>query len=885
MRFVKKCIKQVDLTYILLLSLTSLIIASIWFRDGNLFVGAEEGISFYNLEYEMKHAISTVWLENFLGMPYFSEISKWPLFSVLLFLNKLGVSSFFLQVLVFFMLVWGSFISVYFLLKQTLGDVYKLRFVSFIGSMFYLCNPYTISQVWMRGLYTQFFAYLYYPVFLLLFVLMLKTRKLVYLFLILIISFFFSPAMGNPTYFVSLWTLAGVYFVYHLFFESAGNRKRGVSFALSAGLFFGWMLINSWWLFTMFIFAPSAYLTSGSGFDNSLESLIAVGSQNPFINVIRLYHELHFETLAVYGDFYKQPFNILISFITPITLLFAIFYRNNKQIFFYGFLFIFGLIVCLGANPPFGNIFIFFFQKISLLQIFRNPYEKFGLVFLLSYTGLFALGFSALLKILGKKAKKSYLGLIIPIVIMGYFCWPIWTGSVINWGTQVNVPEYYKQVDNWIKEKNLSDERTFFTPYLSDLGSFYKWESGQYHGNDPMFQIFQDPVITQTGKNSYLMALKHYISSMDISNALSVLRVNYIVDRPDVVSTRRDKGHINFLKEQVFIPNIENSSPICDDILIDDTSNSFKCELKWGKTDLSLTYYIHVLVTSNKPFYLDLYLQDKSGVRSKWSGQNVVDYQYNLSMNEEKWITFYLSDPSENADLDYSNISLITLHATPLNINDMGNISIKQINSDQGLSRKTQLTKVNEFNKVDVYKLSEEVESEFGYSSKIDTAQDFKDFFQKLNNNENTTYILTTQNADKNFYFDNITVSDQSKKMKYSPTRYYLQSETSGKKMIFLNKSFNPEWKLIPDIQTGDLKGNFWVNINLLRKSFINEQSHYQSNGYANLWVVEEGNSFGIIYRPQVLLEIGKMISLWVFGATLLFLIVLVVKGLRRSSK
>lgn len=444
-----KVSKNIELTIFLFFLLLCVLTISIWFKSGNLFIGAEEGIVFYRIDYIFDKMVSTSWLSWFLGMPYFSDLSKVPFYFLLNILFSFGAPVLFLQIMTFFLILFGATVASFYLFKVIFKEIPGYRLAAFFGALFYLCNPYVISQVWGRGLYQQFFAYLYYPAFLLFVVLFFKTNKIVYLLINLLIAYVLSAAMGNPTYFISLWIVIFLYWFYQIWDSRSSFTiiiQRVTQFVC---FFLCWIILNSWWLIVTVLYAPSAYLNSVFVLANSLEALRSLSDQNPFVNVIRLYHGPHFES-GVYGTIYQNHFFILLSFF-PVFVLFFSFRFFKKLAFKYFFtLFLLGLFVCLGLNPPFGKLFEIIFTYLPVLQIFRNPYEKFGLVFLLAYSALFGLGLLALFQLLKNSLKSRIIVIVLAGLFFGLYLWPFWLGRMISWGTEAQIPNRYAYLKQWI---------------------------------------------------------------------------------------------------------------------------------------------------------------------------------------------------------------------------------------------------------------------------------------------------------------------------------------------------------------------------------------------------------------------------------------------------
>ena len=123
-------------------------------------------------------------------------------------------------------------------------------------------------------------------------------------------------------------------------------------------------------------------------------------------------------------------------------------------------------------------------------------------------------------------------------------------------------------------------------------------------------------------------------------------------------------------------------------------------------------------------------------------------------------------------------------------------------------------------------------------------------------------FILTSQNIDKNLQDLQTQTSLQiSDKQKISSTRYWLKTDGEGRGLIILSKTFNPQWKLLPAVSPKELSGNLFDDLKLLKRLSLDEENHYVVNGYANLWKVDEGNEYAILYLPQVIADIGAGIS------------------------
>ncbi len=869
---------QTDRTFLLLLTFFSVCILTSWFYKGNLFIGAEEGILFQRIDYVYNKMVTSVWLDLYLGVPYFSDLSKRPLYGFLVYLYYLGVTPFFLQVAVFGGILSGSVASAYLLFRQTLRSIPYSRLAAFAGAFFYLSNPYVISQVWGRGLYPQFFAYLYYPLFLLFVAYYFDRNKIIFLGLNLVISFIISAAMGNPSYFVSLWVLVGCFWIYKSIERVWDFQRLIKQLVILAVFFIGWVIINSWWLVVTTIFAPSAFLGPGSVFENSLESLRAISSQYSFISLIRLYHPLHFESNLYFG-IYKTYFFQSLSWIGLFIVVCSVKYFRNKIVLFYTGLLIIGILICSGSNQPFGGIFEWFFSNFSPLQVFRNPYEKFGLVYLLAYSALFGVGTVSFYIFL--RRLNHFLAVIMLVSTLflgvGIFNWPLWTGDVISWGNQSGIPNRYQRFDDWQKQNNYSNGRILFTPFLTSFGASYNWINAVYHGNDPLYQLIDASVLTQTGSSQYLEALKQFLGSKNLDPVLDRIGVSLIVDRPDVVSTQQDKKSKMFLTKYFQQPSDSLVTVCLPDTIA--SKNHYLCEVSPSKQDLSKNSIIQINFKSDDAGVINVLLTDKKDNRPRWSGLKDKTLQYQPEdVGKYKSIFIYLMNPVENPDTDFTSIKQIEVNFFPLNPDLQSNFQVHSIDAIVGNEVfLTNYNYVNNINGLEVYQ-SENMKN-FEYIktySQIKYSDSYNNLFEEFNQSEKTAFLLNNQNNYDPSLLNN-SYESEINFFSISGTEYTVDIKKPGKYFIGLNQNFNSEWKLVVTDLNNQMKIDFLKKISLFLWGKEEESNHYMIDGFSNGWYIKADKPVKavIYYKPQLMLNILWPVSVTTFCSIVLLIVIL----------
>lgn len=494
----------------LIILIVCLLLTFIWFSKGLLFASGEEGIPFYNFNKTLNLA-GTLWKENNTGYSGVPEIGIIPYYTFLSILYNLGVTDHILQAIHFLIIISTGTISFYFLLKITLIDELEKRkilpgfqYVSLIGAIFYLFNPFSMSQIWGRSLYMQFFPFAFFPLFLTLYILGLKKKNFIYGFLATISSFLFSAAFGNISYVLSLWFLVLLYTIVYLLFLCS-NKKRDVIFCLVFFVFnfIGWLLINMFWIFPFVKIASQQFAPSGLiDTEYNLGSLRAVSKSYPLPNLIRLLHTSYFFE-GMYGSSHTTIFFQIISWIIPFVSIFSLKVYKKMNIFkFYAPLYLISFFICLGSNLPTGKLFEFIFTIFPFFQVYRNPFEKFGLVFSITYATFFAIGLIVLAnKVKNYFNKKTFFWrtiIIVMFLVNGLYLWPLWIGIFAGGykiNTWVKVPEYYRQANEWLNQQD-GDFRMIHYPLLPGVGIRFNWEHS-YQGIEPSVFIFDKSSISR----------------------------------------------------------------------------------------------------------------------------------------------------------------------------------------------------------------------------------------------------------------------------------------------------------------------------------------------------------------------------------------------------
>lgn len=503
--------KQIIRDLLILFLLISFIIF-LWFSKGLLFAGGEEGIPFYDLNKTVKF-VSFPWQDISAGYSNQLVLNRIPYFSFLNIFYQFGFPNFLVQALHFFIIMSFGTISIYFLLYQTLfkeldiknNNLFKL--VPLLGAIFYLLNPFSMTQIWGRGLYMQFFPFALFPFFLLMFILGLKNKNYIFGLLGLLASFFLAGAYGNPSYIFSQWVII---LIYLLFYILKNKKRQEIFFSLFYffSLFFGWVLVHMWWINIFIKTSSNQFSAQLNSTIENLDAFRGISKDYQLPSLLRLIHEGYFYRDQKYGGSYPSALFMFISWIIPLTLLFSIqSFKKKKYFLFFSILFLFSLFICSGGNFPSGWLFFFIVKTFPVFQVFRNPFEKFGVVLTIAYAPFFAIGAIALSNKIARLFKKTSLSFIIlsfmMVLFFGIFLWPIWTGQFaggLKFNPWVKVPDYYKSLDNWLNEQK-DDGRIIHFPINGGDGLKYSGWEYSYQGIEPGEYLFDRPSIGKNGQS------------------------------------------------------------------------------------------------------------------------------------------------------------------------------------------------------------------------------------------------------------------------------------------------------------------------------------------------------------------------------------------------
>lgn len=881
-----------------LLVAVSFLLILIWFRNGLILGGSEEGLMFYNPGKTLELS-KTIWWDYNGGFATLAWLAKIPFLIPLVFLFEiLNIPPYLLQALSFFIIIAVGVIAVY-LLAFNLLEKFHLRIpIAFFSAIFYVFNPFSISQIWSRGLYAQYSSFALLPLATVLFLVGLTRRKIIYAIYLAFASVIFSGAFGILSFAITYWITLSTCFIYWIFLQkkSGKNILFGLFFYLFSLLL--WIILNSWWLLPSIFFGNSIYAEKFTGSEENLGILLGVSKNFTPDLVIRLLQKTFFFDYPTFSSTYSSFIFQLISYLIPLFLiigLIIIFIKKElNRLKFIVILFILGLVVSLGANPPFGFLFVLFFKQFPFLQSFRNPYEKFGLVYALTYSIIFAVGLVYLFAERIKIAMIKSIGLFfVPFLILGVYAYPMWNGQVVSFPNTtpgIDVPKYYRDLNEWLNTESVDNQRVFMTPIWAVEGTFYLWNKTIYQGIDPTIYILDTPAVSSSPRFPYfydfIQNIRKYMERINMSGAVSLLRAKYLVAREDAfMITEMEKQHEKYLTSFIYPPqkSVSNKLASCQNQTVEVKKTGMAwlvCRLSPNETDWSKIRYLHVTVSTPIPATVEVALTDANGTRTRWDGR--VDPEYSTD-NKENTLIIPLGSPTEyNPKIDFSKISTVEILAHPQNFPKLSveKISLQDIKLDLGEEQPiSDFHLIETFGNLKVYEPFEfNPPKEFGVILSLDQIKDFKELFEKAYQDKEKlneqAYLLLSQNLDKSIKnlpaFLKVNEFEQEK---ISDLKYWINLKSEEDTFIILSQNYHPEWKILKNVSKEQLAGGLFNNLELLKKRKLEEENHFVVNGYANLWRVDGKDSqYAIVFMPQIIADISWNLSalgvLFLFGAT-----------------
>lgn len=520
----------------------------IWFREGLILGTAEDGLIFYNLS-NYYHQSEYTWMEYpGLGSPSLNLTAGKPTYYLLSSAQALGIPGFIIQGVVMWFLLISAALGVYLIVKELFPKL-PLKYI-LLSILFYWFNPISLVDVWNRFLLNYIFFFALLPICSFFYIKGLRSRKYYFILALniclIIYSYAFSYIAFTILFFIWLFLIT---FFYFLLNKNWQIRIFALKYLFLTLLVFS--IANSWWVLP----SLKLYFSGGSSptanlflKQNSPEILKALSkSLGSLTGIFKLINTsfLSSDSLGWVKLYYSPLLYIIQYFFVGIILLFIIKFRKDLIVLFLGSLFLTIVFLSKGINPPFGEIYGLIFKKVLILQVFRNPFEKFG--FLLSLVASLLLGpsiYEWIKDTLNKFEKFIYQAFLFSILL--FLGLPFFTGLILtnkfpptdnySIGYKVKVPEYYTKVNYWLVNRGNNFRYIGFP--IKDEGVTYNWEKG-YAGVELPVALFSNSGLLHTTSVPFFNQIipqieQSLMSDKDFFNLANLVNAKYYMLRYDI---------------------------------------------------------------------------------------------------------------------------------------------------------------------------------------------------------------------------------------------------------------------------------------------------------------------------------------------------------------
>ena len=555
-----------------LLTILQALIVVLWLKDCIPLQFAESGLYLFMHPDILLYEYHT-WRIHGMGGPNLA-ISAYPLnLSIYVLRYLLNLPPHIVEGIIFIMTVVIGTSSIYFTMYLFANEIHLIhkKIASLAASIFYFLNPYVLIVIWNRFQLPFIIFYGFMPAIFLLYLKGLLNREIKYILYIMVINLIIAYSFIVFSWLVNYHLL--IIFLTFLYILRVNEGKKEIIFAMKYFILFEilWFITNAWWIlpevvmlwlinFRISYASPEYNLFLLRYFSNSIGSSLNVLRLLYYRYLLNLSHLFSFNYMS---DFYTI-INLLLVIIIYIPLLHKKLSRRVIILGLYIVVIIFSFL-SKGILSPFGNINLFLYKNIPLFIVYRIPFEKLGYFVMLSYTFLYGISVSLLIKVITLKSYPSrhqyILSYITFLMIILMTCIlpsrPIIDGTVFRnrffpsfkeeIGYKAILPSYYIRLRE-ILDLDTSTYRILFLP-IRRLGGqvSYNWTYG-YYGMDVPQRVYKQQVISYILYSSISKETDFFIKELD--NAIKenntqeakfligILNIKYIVIQFDLANRR-----------------------------------------------------------------------------------------------------------------------------------------------------------------------------------------------------------------------------------------------------------------------------------------------------------------------------------------------------------
>ena len=366
------------------------------------------------------------------------------------------------------------------------------KFLIFIGSVIYGFSPYVIGVI-APGHILNLVLVALFPYILCLYDEILIARR-ISIRTSFILYVCFSLAISGGSYGIGQIYLLGyilsAYWLITLLIERH-NFVRSV-------LRFVWVFIllfisQGWWVIPLI--STRGSLTTINPF-NPLNFFLNIATYSATIKNIFLGRADNiFYLFPQFKYYFSTPVTFLFIGLLCLSLLAVWKGQKTKYIWILLGMLIFGVIMTKGNQPPFGDIFVYFYTYIPGFMTFRRPVSKFYWLFLLFYIALAVYGGTLLNQYVKKKLYKQII-IIMMLICSGYLIFAFIKTPFLG---PFDIPPYYSGAKEYLYTDNAT--RILLLPGLYGQAPFFNSAVNGFGGTDFLDEAWGIPTVIPDDTN------------------------------------------------------------------------------------------------------------------------------------------------------------------------------------------------------------------------------------------------------------------------------------------------------------------------------------------------------------------------------------------------
>lgn len=249
--------------------------------------------------------------------------------------------------------------------------------------------------------------------------------------------------------------------------------KKSIRIAIPIGIA---ILLHASWILPMFLFRQNPFGDLGQSYTSS--GIVRFLSFAHFSDAFAFLHPNWPENL--FGKVYfMRPEFLFLPILVYSSLLFP--QKSNRTIIFFVLLSLLGSFLAKGANPPFGEVYLWLFDHVPGFVLFRDP-TKFYLLVSLSYLvlipfSLYSIGEWIRSKIKDQKLKtqSEYIFLLFTILYLLFLIRPAILGQLGGTFQKHEIPKEYIVLKDF-----LHDQPEFFRTLWIPRGVRFNYFSNKH---------------------------------------------------------------------------------------------------------------------------------------------------------------------------------------------------------------------------------------------------------------------------------------------------------------------------------------------------------------------------------------------------------------------